>query len=108
MLAGLDRAPGDGVARIGRCADRDGVERGIRLQQIVDGLEARHTGARDSALADQGRELEARVLRDHRKMLILGDLADADDGNRIDAVGLCHVGLSCQCRKSAKQRGCRC
>ena len=87
VLAGGERLAGIEMADLRRRADRDRLElrhRGIHLGGCA---ERRHALDLDAALGRDGGEPECRVLRDHRKVLVLGDLAEADDADRGDGHG---------------------
>ena len=58
-------------------ASRSGM-RGIKFGRRAEG---RHARLLEAALADEAGQFEARVLGDDRQMLVLRDLADADDGD---------------------------
>jgi hypothetical protein len=81
MLARRQRLARDLMAHMRRRADRDRVEIGQRGVEFARCLEGGNAGRPQAALADDPDKLEIRVLRDDGQMLILRDLADADDGD---------------------------
>ena len=81
MFARRQRLARDAMAHVRRRADRDRIEIRQRGIELGGGLEGGNARRAEAALADDANEPEIRVFRDHRQMLILRDLADADDGD---------------------------
>src|SRR5690606_36765976 len=81
VLAGVDRLAHIGVAHSGRGADGDQLDLGHRPVELRRRLEHRHVAMPDAAGGDAGRQREVPALLDHRQVLVLRDLADADDGD---------------------------
>ncbi|ENN85819.1 hypothetical protein RHSP_18447 [Rhizobium freirei PRF 81] len=78
VLAGRERLIGRFVAILRRHAERDGVDCSYGIEHGFDGRERRNAFDRTMA-ACRGDQLEIRIIRDRREMLITDDLADADD-----------------------------
>jgi hypothetical protein len=73
---------GDGMANIGRRADGERVDFAWkRLEHLLMASEMRHPDFGVGAAIDDGRQLKTRIGGDHRRMLVAGDLAKADDGD---------------------------
>ena len=83
VLAGVDRLAREAVADVGRRADRDGVE--TRRGCIELGGRCERGGALDlrARPADDADKAEVRIVGDDRKVLVAGNLADADDRDRV-------------------------
>ena len=82
MLARLQCGAGNAIAHLGRRADGDGFEAGRFVEKIVPvAIGVLDAVDGEAALAGDGNQLEGRVLLQHGNMLILGDLAEADDAD---------------------------
>ena len=79
VQARVQRIARDGEARLRRHAECDGIKLHATAEQLGGRLEMRHV-AIALARGDDGGEVEILVLGDDRQVLVLGDLAEADDG----------------------------
>lgn len=82
----LQRGGGDGVADLRRGAQRDRIDGDVALGQFVDVVEMRHALDSIGRAADGRDQFEGRVPRDGGDMLVMGDLAHADQ-RETDRVG---------------------
>ncbi len=80
------RGGGDGVADLGRGAQRHRIDRHIAFGEFVDVVEVRHALDPVGRAADGRDQLEGRVACDGGDMLVMGDLAHADQ-READRVG---------------------
>jgi hypothetical protein len=79
VLAGRQGQVGQGVARLGRGAQRHRVDRHVAGQQLGQGREVRDA-VEVGVAADDGDQFEAVVGGDGGQVLVAGDLAQADEG----------------------------
>jgi hypothetical protein len=77
--ARVEAVAGDRIAHRRRRADRDGAEVLHLAKHLRMAGEARHAGMAVAAAADRPRQLEMRIAFDRGDVLVLRDLAVADD-----------------------------
>ena len=94
VLAGRQRFVRDPVPHARRGVDCDHADLRQGAIELGRGLEDRHVAVAEAAGADDSRKLERIAGPDHRHMLVLGDLAEADDGD----LALAHSPASCSKR----------
>lgn len=76
------------MAHTGQHAVGNEPDLGHGLVKLGRGTEDRHPAMAETAGGDAGGELEVRALVDHRQVLVLRDLADADDGDLLWPFGV--------------------
>ena len=79
VKAGVQRIAGDVEARLRRHAERHRIELQSGGEKFGRGLEAWHLPV-GAARGDDGGQFEVAVLGNDRQVLVLGDLAETDDG----------------------------